>query len=417
MADRGGESGNSGPGADASPQSGAAPDAPGRIPRRHGDDYTPEAAAERRAFLAAATGADLSALAVTAQDPAALPGNIEHYVGAAQIPIGVAGPLVVDGEHVDKATPVYVPLATTEGTLVASYNRGMRLLAAVGGAKTTLVERHMQRAPVFHFADARAARDFGRWVRENDPAMRAAAHSTTQFGALSHVEQYVVGPMCYLRFNFATGDAAGQNMAGKATLAACEWLQEAHPDHPRFTLSGAIDTDKKHSHINTLNGRGARVIAECTIPDDVLKAQMRVDARTVFNARLVSHTGGMLAGSANNGLHAANALAALFIATGQDAGNIAESHAGLTYVQLQDDGALYWSITLPSLIVATVGGGTGLATPRACLELMDCAGPGKVSRLIEICAATVLAGELSLASAIVGGDWVASHDRLGRNRP
>ena len=223
--------------------------------------------------------------------------------------------------------------------------------------------------------------------------------------------------MRFVRFNYTTGDAAGQNMCGKATHAACNWISENYPKLERYTLSGAIDTDKKHSQLNTLHSRGARVVAEAILPKQLMQDTMRVDTKTLFAARQVSNVGGMLAGTSNNGLHAANGLAAIFIATGQDAANIAESQAAIVYVDLLDNGDLYWSITLPSVIVASYGGGTGLATQRECLEIMDCYGQGKALKLAEICAATVLAGELSLASAVLAGDWVSSHDKLGRNRP
>lgn len=389
-------------------------DANDRIPRDKSNDYTKDAAAARRRFAEEKTGAALAHVGAYSFDPGILPGNIENFIGAAQVPIGLAGPIVIDGEHAKGA--FYVPLATTEGTLVASYNRGMRLLREAGGVKTTVVERYMQRAPVFHFADARAARDFGAWVDANMTAIRAAAEETTSVGKLSHVQQWSVGPMRYLRFNYTTGDAAGQNMSGKATLAACEWIAANHPGGARFTLSGAIDTDKKHSHMNMLHSRGARVIAEATIPDANIRALMGTDAATLFRARLVSNAGGMLAGTVNNGMHSANGLTALFIATGQDVANIAESHAAITFVEIRPNGDYYWSLTIPSLIVASFGGGTGLATQRECLELMGCAGKGKALKFAEICAAVALAGELSLASAVVAGDWVESHDKYGRNR-
>ena len=360
------------------------------------------------------SGATLSHVGSYSVDPATLPGNIENFIGAAQVPIGLAGPLVVNGEHANGS--FYVPLATTEGTLVASYNRGMRLLRETADVKTTIVERYMQRAPVFHFSDARGARDFGVWLTAHLGEVRAAAEETTSVGKLHHVQQWGVGPMRYLRFNYTTGDAAGQNMSGKATLAACEWIAAHYPGGARFTLSGATDTDKKHSHMNMLHSRGARVVAEATIPDRLFRDIMGTDAATLFRARLVSNVGGMLAGTVNNGMHSANGLTALFIATGQDVANIAESHAAITFVELLPNGDYYWSITIPSLIVATYGGGTGLATQRECLELLGCYGAGKVEKFAEICAATVLAGEISLASAVVAGDWVEAHDKYGRNR-
>jgi hydroxymethylglutaryl-CoA reductase (NADPH) len=387
-----------------------------KIPRSREDNFTPEAIATRHNFIAAQTGQALHHVPKTTQDPAQLPGNVENPIGAAQVPIGLAGPLRVDGEHV--TGDVYVPLATTEGTLVASYSRGMRIVSAADGVKTTIVERFMQRAPVFHFNDARDARQFGRWLRENLDGVRAAAEATTRSGKLSHIEHYGLSKMHYTRFNFTTGDAAGQNMCGKATDAACKWIMREYGATPiRYTLSGAIDTDKKHSQLNTIHSRGARVVAEVVLPRDLLREMTRADTRDVYRMRQVSILGGMHAGTASNGVHAANGLAALFIATGQDAANVAESQASLTYLELRDNGDLYWSVTLPSLIVATYGGGTGLATQRECLEMLDCYGSGKVERLIEIVAATVLAGDISLSTAIAADEWVESHDAHGRNRP
>ncbi len=308
-------------------------------------------------------------------------------------------------------------MATTEGTLVASYNRGMRLLTDCGGVRTTVVADLMQRAPVFVLPDALQARALGAWIEEHFADIKAVAESTTHSGALTSIGQYPVGPLRYLRFNYTTGDAAGQNMTGKATLAACEWIQRTFPGRPQFILSGSIDTDKKHSQLNMLLTRGKRVVAEATISRHVIKDLMGVDTKTLMWGRQISQVGNFMAASANNGAHAANALAAMFIATGQDVANIAESHSGIVYTQLLDNGDYYWSITLPALIVATYGGGTGLATQRECLELLGCYGSGKVHKFAEICAAVVLAGDISLSSAVLHGDWVASHDRLGRNRP
>ncbi len=391
-----------------------------RIPRRKDNDHSHEAAEERRAFLGQRSGASFDHVGRATIDPAVTAGNIENYIGAAQVPIGVAGPLRVRGEHIEDED-VYVPLATTEGTLVASYNRGMRILSEAGGVKTTIVERYMQRAPVFHFDDARGARDFKAWLEVNMDGVREAAEASSSVVKLSHAETYAVGPMLHVRFNFETGDAAGQNMSGKAGLAACQWIAANFPGGVRYTLSGAMDTDKKHSQLNVLHSRGARVVAEARIPDRVLSERVGVAAADLFKVRLNSFAGSVMAGSANNGMHAANALAALFIATGQDAANVAESHTAMTFVRLEEDEetgetVYYWSITLPALIVATFGGGTGLPTQAECLDLLGCHGKGKVGRFIEICAATVLAGEISLAGAVVAGDWVDSHEKLGRNR-
>jgi hydroxymethylglutaryl-CoA reductase (NADPH) len=385
------------------------------VPRVAEGDYTVEQATRRRAFASERTGAVLDHVGHFSLDPATLPGNVENFMGVAQVPIGLAGPLRIHGEHA--RGDFYVPMATTEGTLVASYNRGMRLLTECGGVTTTVVGDAMQRAPAFTFPDALAARRFGEWVDNHLDDIRAAAESTTRSGHLTHITQHAVGPIRFLRCNYTTGDAAGQNMTGKATLAACEWIVANYTGELDYVLSGNLDTDKKHSAVNSLLTRGKRVVAEARLSKQLLHELLGVDTRTMFRWRQVSNGGALLAGASNNGAHAANGVTAVFIATGQDVANVAESHAAITYTQLLDDGDYYWSVTLPSLIVATYGGGTGLATQRECLELLGCYGSGHVSKLAEIVAAVVLAGDISLSAAVLHGDWVSSHDALGRNRP
>jgi hydroxymethylglutaryl-CoA reductase (NADPH) len=281
---------------------------------------------------------------------------------------------------------------------------------------TTVADDRMQRAPVFVLPDARAARDLGGWLDEHLDDIRSAAHATTNVGRLIEIEQYAVGPMLYTRFDYTTGDAAGQNMVGRATWAACEWITAHHPDRPRYVLSGAIDTDKKHSQINMLRTRGKRVVAEATLPAALLQQHMGVTPAQLFTARQYSQAGGFLVGSANNGAHAANGLAALFVATGQDVANVAESCSGIIYTELTPNDDLYISLTIPSLIVATYGGGVGLPTQRECLEVLGCWGRDKVRKLAEIIGGVALAGEISLASAISSLDWVSSHEKYGRNR-
>jgi hydroxymethylglutaryl-CoA reductase (NADPH) len=386
------------------------------VPRDKDDDYTEQMAEHRRSFVEQQCAVSLTHVAHYSVSPADTAGNIENFIGVAQVPIGLAGPILVDGQYAIGS--FYVPMATTEGTLVASYNRGMRLLTMSGGVKVTVVDDAMQRAPVFIFEDARQALQFGLWVEENLSEIKSQAQSTSSVGKLRNIEQYAAARMRYLRFNFTTGDAAGQNMVGKACFAACEWIKDNYPfpGMQRYTLSGAMDTDKKHSQLNTLNSRGKRVIAEATISKENLQNIMGVSPEMLFKMRQVSNVGSFMAGSNNNGAHSANAIAAMFIACGQDAANVAESSAAISFVDLDSEGNYYIAITIPSLIVATYGGGTGLASQKECLQLMDCYGNGKVNKLAEIIAATVLAGELSLSSAVLAGDWVSSHDALGRNR-
>jgi hydroxymethylglutaryl-CoA reductase (NADPH) len=386
-----------------------------KIPRSRENDYTPEAAAGRREFLRERTGVELEHVAEWSFDPGIAQGNIENFIGVAQVPLGVAGPVLVNGEHAKG--DFYVPLATAEGTLVASYNRGMRLLREAGGVTTTVMADKMQRAPAFIFESAREAREFGHWLDENFDQIKQMAESSTRVGRLHDIEKYSASRILFCRFNYTTGDAAGQNLTGKATAVACEWIRANYPKLEHYFLESNFATDKKSSQINMLRTRGKRVVAEATIPGHLINEIMHADTELLWRARLVSNLGGFMSGANNNGAHSANGITAIFIATGQDVANVAESSAAFNYGELLPNGDLYFSVTIPSLIVATYGGGTGLATQRECLELMDCNGKGKVLKLAEIIAATVLCGELSLGSAIVAEEWVKAHDLFGRNRP
>ena len=367
-------------------------------------------------FITDRTGATLDHVGHFSCDPALLPGNIENFSGVAQIPLGFAGPLKVCGEHANG--DFYIPMATTEGTLLASYNRGMRIASAAGGVTTTVIDDCMQRAPLFVFDSARTARDFGRWVEAQFPAIKAVAEQTTQSGKLRDIQQFSQSKMRWLRFNFSTGDAAGQNMVSKATRHACQWiLQQKPPGLEHFTLAANFDTDKKHSVVNAMHSRGKRVVAEVTLPAEMVERVLHTTAKAMHYQRQLSNMGAMLAGSVNNGSHFANGITAMFIACGQDVANVAEASAGMVYSELKDNGDYYFSVTIPALIVATYGGGTGLPTQRECLEVMGCYGSGKVNKLAEIIAAVVLCGELSLGAAIVADEWVSSHEQYGRNRP
>jgi hydroxymethylglutaryl-CoA reductase (NADPH) len=385
-----------------------------RIPRDDTDDYSDSAIAVRQQFVERFSGRRPEHIAHYSLDPHTLAGNIEHFTGVAQVPIGFAGPITVDGEY---ATGEYIiPLATTEGTLVASYNRGIKVLNLSGGVRCTVSQDCMQRAPVFIFESAREARDFEHWLDEHFAEIRERAEATTRVGKLLFIDTFLSNKFAFCRFNFATGDAAGQNMVGRATFAACSWILEHNSTIRRFFLESNFATDKKASQVNTMRTRGKRVTAECVVKRDVLQQHMRVDPENLAYHWGVASVGSFLSGANNNGLHSANAITALFIATGQDVANVAESSAGAVYCELTPDGDLYLSITIPSLIVATYGGGTGLATQRECLEIMNCYGRDNARKFAEIVAGVVLAGEVSLASAVSSHDWVSSHEQYGRNR-
>jgi len=387
-----------------------------RIPRAEADDYAETAIQARQRFAEQFTEQKFKHLKNYSFDPHELQGNCEHFVGVAQVPVGLAGPLHVNGEHAQGE--FLIPLATTEGTLVASYNRGMQVLNLCGGVKCTVIGDAMQRAPVFVFEDARGARDFGRWVAESLELIRPQAESTSRVAKLQYIDTYLSNKFAYLRFNFSTGDAAGQNMVGKATFAACSWILENYKGAAiqHFYLESNFATDKKASQINVMRTRGKRVVAEAVVKRDVLQQRLRVTPEQLAYHGQVSNVGAFLSGANNNGAHSANGITALFIATGQDVANVSESSAGVLYSEVTKEGDLYLNITIPSLIVATYGGGTGLATQNECLRMLGCVGQGTVYKFAEIVAGVVLAGELSLGAAISSSDWVSSHEQYGRNR-
>ena len=385
-----------------------------RIPRSEGDDYAAEIVRRRQAFVEETSGVKLRHLTNYSFDPHLARGNCENFTGVAQVPIGFAGPLRVNGEHAQGE--FLIPLATSEGTLVASYNRGMKALNSSGGVKVTVVDDAMQRAPVFVFPDARAGRAFVQWVQSNLAEIRREAEATSSVAKLLYIDPYLANKFVYLRFNFSTGDAAGQNMVGRATFAACNWILEHYQGITHFYLESNFATDKKGSHVNIMRTRGKRVTAEATSTREGLLRQFDIEPEALLHHYGVANVGAFLAGANNNGLQSANGITAMFIATGQDVANVAESSAGILYSEPTPDGGIYGSLTIPSLIVATYGGGTGLPTQRECLEIMGCYGQGKVNKLAEIVAAVALAGEISLAAAIASSDWVAAHEKYGRNR-
>jgi hydroxymethylglutaryl-CoA reductase (NADPH) len=385
-----------------------------RIPRDETDDYSEAAIRRRQEFVEQHTGVKLEHIARYSFDAHRAQGNCEHFTGVAQVPIGFAGPIQIDGEHAQG--DFLIPLATAEGTLVASYNRGIKVANLSGGIKCTVVGDAMQRAPVFVFEDARAGREFVRWVEANIDKIREEAEATSSVARLQYIDPYLANKFVYMRFNYSTGDAAGQNMVGRATFAACSWIIDNYKGIKHFYLESNFATDKKASQVNIMRTRGKRVTAEATFKRDVLIEHMRVEPESLAYHYGIANIGGFLSGVNNNGLHSANGITAMFIATGQDVANVSESSAGVLYCELTPAKDLYLSLTIPSLIVATYGGGTGLATQRECLELLGCWGQGKVNKLAEIVAGVALAGEISLGSAISSSDWVSSHEQYGRNR-
>ena len=340
--------------------------------------------------------------------------NIENMIGTVKLPVGVAGPLRVNGLHAQG--DYVVPLATTEAALVASYARGADLITRAGGAAAAMLSEGVLRSPAFLFADMVDAGTFVGWAAANAERLRAAAEATTRHGKLEAIEPFIDNDTVFLVCRYTTGDAAGQNMVTIATDALCRAVLEGCPVQPRaWFIEGNFSGDKKASYLGLITGRGRKVSASVVIPEALVRRCLHVGIDRMLDYARVAQLGAMLSGQIGAQGHYANGLAAFYIATGQDAACVAESAVGFTRMERRDDG-LFMSVTLPNLLVGSVGGGTGLPAQRAALELMGLAGAGKAAALAEVAASLCLAGEISIMAAIAAGDFTRAHHSLARTR-
>ncbi|MEF8776352.1 MAG: hydroxymethylglutaryl-CoA reductase (NADPH) [Haloarculaceae archaeon] len=380
----------------------------------HADPET--AAAARRYLLAAETGADLEAVASAAFDAAEAEANIENMAGAAQIPMGVAGPVAVDGGAAKGE--YYLPMATTEGALVASVNRGLSAIRRAGGASARVTNSGMTRAPVFRVAGVAAAQRVVEWVEDNLATLREAAESTTSHGELLAVDPYVVGDNVFLRFVYDTKDAMGMNMATIATKEAAGVL-EAETSAELVALSGNLCSDKKPAAINAVEGRGRSVTADVVLPRDLIEETLKTTPAAMAEGNTRKNlVGSAKAASLGFNAHAANTVAAVYLATGQDAAQVVEGANAITTMDVREEG-LYASISLASLEVGTVGGGTGLPTQSEALDVLGLGGGGNppganADALAEVIAVGALAGELSLVAAFTARHLAGAHEEHGR---
>jgi hydroxymethylglutaryl-CoA reductase (NADPH) len=380
----------------------------------HADAAT--AARARRHLLAAETGVEIDAVGDYTFDAADAEANIENMIGAAQIPMGVVGPLPIDGSAADGEH--YLPLATTEGALVASVNRGVSTIRSAGGATARVLKSGMTRAPVFRVENVAEAGEVAAWARENDETLAAAAEKTTSHGELQDVTPYVVGDNVFLRFSYDTKDAMGMNMATIATEAACD-VVEAETPADLVALSGNLCSDKKPAAINAIEGRGRTVAADVLVPHEQVEERLGTTMEAIAEANTRKNlVGSAKAGALGFNAHAANVVAAAFLATGQDAAQVVEGSNTITTVDAREEG-LYASVTLSSLEVGTVGGGTTLPTQAEGLDVIGYAGGGdpggyNADALAEVIASGVLAGELSLLAALASRHLSSAHEDLGR---
>ena len=378
------------------------------------DQWSEDAWLQRVRLLREATREPLNHLTTLSERPETMRGRIENFVGSVPVPVGVAGPFVLRGTAAWGRC--YVPLATTEGTLVAAVSRGAEALNAGGGAVVHASASEVTRAPLFAFTTNESAREASRWVSQQFETIRTLAGQTSRHGRLKRINPILLGRRLVLEFVFDTGDAAGQNMVTFATDAACSWIRTRGPFKQLefYTIESNVSLDKKTAAVSFSRPRGRCVNAEVTIPCGSVRQLLGADADAIARVGREGVYSCVVSGAMGAQAQFANVLAALFIATGQDVATVAECGTGLTILETTGAGDLYASVTIPNLIVGTVGGGTQLAVQQECLRLLGCAGSGCATRFAEIAAAAVLAGELSVVASLAADTFVKAHAALGR---
>jgi hydroxymethylglutaryl-CoA reductase (NADPH) len=387
---------------------------------RHSPALTPELLRGNWRILKAHTPADETDEAVLSDDNSlqaisAYGQNIENCIGTLKVPIGAAGPLRVNGLFANG--DYYLPLATTEAALVASYARGAALITQAGGCTSLVLNDTMTRAPGFVFETLGEAAQFVMWLNANYEVLKAVADTTSRHGRLQDMRVTVEGNHVYVNFDYVTGNASGQNMVTIATDAIMAHIRDHSPIQPKQAFIEAnLSGDKKASSLSFLSARGKKVTAEVTIAAELVRRTLHCEASLIVDYCRMAALGGVMSGTMGVQGHFANGLAALYLATGQDVACVAESSVGITRLELNDNGDLYACVTLPNIIVGTVGGGTGLPSQAAALKIMGVSGDNSALALAEICAATCLAGELSIMGALCAGEFASAHQRLARGK-
>ena len=348
-------------------------------------------------------------------DRSVMEGNIENFIGMSQVPTGLIGPVKVLGSVADG--DYYVPLATSEGALVASYHRGAKACFMAGGVTSVCIVEGVQRSPVFKFEHLGDLGTFLIWILQQMDKFRSITSENSRFAKLSDLKTNIEGNHITLTFDFRTGDASGQNMVTICTDAICQYILEHSPIKPKlWFLESNYSGDKKATALSFSNVRGKKVTSEVVLPRQIVLDVLKTTPELITEYWRSSTIGIIQSGAIGAQGHYANGLTALFIATGQDAACVAEAATGITRMEITTEGDLYASVTLPNLIVGTVGGGTSLPTQRECLEIMDCYGEGNAKKFAEICGAVVLSGELSIAAALSAGHFSMAHQKFGRKK-
>lgn len=372
-------------------------------------DFT--SATERRRFIEEQSGAKLNNISEFSFSETQVSGkNIENLIGATQIPLGLAGPLLIKNLN----ESFYLPLATTEGALIASVSRGAKAITESGGVHVEFHNSGVTRAPVFKTSGIKENVGIKKWLSENYNEIKKICEATSHHLKLLSITSNFSGRSLFIRFSFDSGDAMGMNMATIATQKAVEFI-EKKTGIECLSLSGNYDVDKKPAWINFIQGRGKQVWADVTIKKEIVGSVLKTTSDKICNIVLRKVlTGSAMAGSMGFNAHFANIIAAIFASTGQDLGQVPEGSIGMTAAETLDNGDLYFSVYLPNLMAGTVGGGTDLPTQKESLQILGVSGSGKSKKFAMIIAGAVLAGELSLLSSQAEGSLAKAHIALGR---
>ena len=385
---------------------------PPPVPAR--GEASDDAVQKRVQFLEELAG-PLPHLSGKAPQPSAedLAGNIENMIGMTCIPTGIVGPLRINGLHAQG--DFYVPLATSEGALVASYSRGAKVVTLAGGASCLTTVEQVQRAPGFAFDTMAEAIQFAAWAVGEFDHIRDVAERRTRHGRLINMRVQPQANFVYLILDFYPGDAAGQNMVTFAAAAVCEDLLQRTPVTPRhWVVESNMSGDKKGTSLSFLDTRGRNTTAEVKLSRSLVEEHLRTTPERISEVWRMSLVGGIQTGSIGVSGHVANAVAALFLACGQDVACVSEASTALHRMEMTEQGDLYVCVTLPNLILGTVGGGTRLPTATESLRILGCLGDGRAAKFAEIAAGLALAGEISIIAAMCTGGFAQAHQALGR---
>lgn len=380
-----------------------------RPPMNPLNNYSKEIVSKRINWLEKITKTKLKHIRHHSQSLEDMKGHIENPIGICQVPLGIVGPLKINGEHAKGN--FYIPLATAEGTLLRTYDLGMLIVSRSGGVNVKILQDEMHISPIFILENLGDMMSFSDWVKNNFKQIKKEAEKTTRYGKLLRIETIPVSKRIILKFVYSTKDAMGANMVAIATEAACKYISKK--TKKCYFIKSNYSSDKKISSGNFISPYGKCIYADAIIKESIIK-KFNVSSLEMFEYYKCYVLGSSRSGAIGMNGHVINGLVALYIACGQDVAEVVETATSISNGEILDNGDIYISLYIPNILIGTVGGGTSLVTQKECLEMMGCYGPGKARKFAEIVAAMALAGEFSICASIAGGSFVDAFKKFGR---